>query len=90
MLMRSYDAAAEAVSKALVEDPDNNDAILVAAEIEAARGNHQQAIELAHQNPRAPFGCLLVDRSSGQVVAAGINQSSINESASQYGVICRS
>ena len=37
-----------------------------------------KAIELAQQNPQAPFGCVLVDRPSGKVVATGINQSSAN------------
>lgn len=37
--------------------------------------NMQKAIELARQNPKAPFGSVLVDRRSGRVVAAGVNQS---------------
>ncbi len=42
-----FDAAAEAASKALVQDPDNVDAMLIASEVEAARGNHQVSAELA-------------------------------------------
>jgi tRNA(adenine34) deaminase len=33
-----------------------------------------RAIELARQNPQAPFGALLVDLQTGQVVAEGANQ----------------
>lgn len=38
----------------------------------------QCAIELAQENPKAPFGCVLVDQLTGKVVATGINQSSTN------------
>ena len=38
----------------------------------------QKAIELAQQNPEAPFGSVLVDRRTGKVVASGVNQSSDN------------
>ena len=38
----------------------------------------QKAIELAQQNPQAPFGSVLVDRRTGKVVASGVNQSSDN------------
>jgi tRNA(Arg) A34 adenosine deaminase TadA/tryptophan-rich sensory protein len=38
----------------------------------------QKAIEVARQNPKAPFGSVLVDRRSGKVVASGVNQSSEN------------
>jgi len=42
-------------------------------------GSHmQRAIELGRQNPKAPFGCVLVDRRVDRVVASGINQSAIN------------
>jgi tRNA(Arg) A34 adenosine deaminase TadA len=34
----------------------------------------QRAIELARRNPAAPFGALLVDSQSGQVVAEGLNR----------------
>lgn len=46
-LLRDWDAAAKAVSNALIEDPTNQDALLVAAEIESERGNHEVAAELA-------------------------------------------
>jgi tRNA(Arg) A34 adenosine deaminase TadA len=38
----------------------------------------RRAIELAHENPKAPFGCLLVDQRSRRVVATGVNQSAAN------------
>ena len=38
----------------------------------------KEAIELAHQNPRAPFGSVLVDRRTGEIVARGVNDSSAN------------
>jgi tRNA(Arg) A34 adenosine deaminase TadA len=37
-----------------------------------------QAIEVARQNPHAPFGSVLVDRRVGKVVARGVNSSSSN------------
>lgn len=33
----------------------------------------RRAIELARQNPEAPFGALLVERASGSIVAEGFN-----------------
>ena len=36
------------------------------------------AIELAQENPRAPFAAVLVDQKSGEIVATGLNQSSSN------------
>ena len=45
-------------------------------------GHHGQymkrAIELARRNPNAPFGALLVDRRTGEVVAEGWNRGSKN------------
>jgi tRNA(Arg) A34 adenosine deaminase TadA len=38
----------------------------------------QKAVELAHQNPKLPFGSVLVDRRTGEIVASGVNQSSSN------------
>jgi tRNA(Arg) A34 adenosine deaminase TadA len=38
----------------------------------------QRALELARENPKAPFGCVLVDQPTGKEVATGINQSSRN------------
>jgi tRNA(Arg) A34 adenosine deaminase TadA len=35
----------------------------------------RRAIAEARGNPRAPFGCVLVDRPTGRTVAAGVNQS---------------
>lgn len=46
-----YDAAAEAVGKALLQDPEDRDTTLVASEVEAARGNLEVAIELADSIP---------------------------------------
>ena len=34
----------------------------------------RRAIEIARGNPEAPFGALLVDRQTGQVVAEGLNR----------------
>jgi hypothetical protein len=36
------------------------------------------AIELARENPRAPFGSVPVERRTGRIVASGVNQSSAN------------
>lgn len=44
---RDFDSAAEAAYKALLQDPENADALLLAGEAEAARGNHQAAADLA-------------------------------------------
>lgn len=38
----------------------------------------RQAIEMAKRNPDAPFGAILVERNSGEVVATGVNQASSN------------
>jgi tRNA(Arg) A34 adenosine deaminase TadA len=38
----------------------------------------QKAIELARENPKAPFGSVLVERQTGRIVASGVNQSSAN------------
>lgn len=38
----------------------------------------KQAIALAMQNPDAPFGTVIVDRRSGEVVASGVNQARQN------------
>ena len=43
----NWDLAAEAAYKTLVQDPDSFEAMLVAGEAEAGRGNHELAIELA-------------------------------------------
>ncbi|MDP3331101.1 MAG: nucleoside deaminase, partial [Methylococcaceae bacterium] len=44
--------------------------------------NHEQymrrAIELALQAPDLPFGAVIVNRNSGEIVAEGFNQSAIN------------
>jgi tRNA(Arg) A34 adenosine deaminase TadA len=44
--------------------------------------NHEhymrQAIELASKVPDVPFGAVIVDRSSGEIVAEGRNKSSVN------------
>jgi tRNA(Arg) A34 adenosine deaminase TadA len=33
----------------------------------------RRAIEIAHGNPDAPFGCVIVDKEIGEVVAEGLN-----------------
>jgi tRNA(adenine34) deaminase len=38
----------------------------------------QNAIAVSRQNPQAPFGCVLVDRRTGKIVATGVNQSAAN------------
>lgn len=48
---REFDAAAESVGKALVQDPENGGTTLLASEIEAARGNLDVAIELLDSIP---------------------------------------
>ena len=53
-----------------------------AATMTSASPEHEefmgQAIEVARQNPQAPFGSVLVDRRVGKVVARGVNSSSAN------------
>lgn len=44
---RAWDAAADAAYKTLVQQPDSFDAMLIASEAEAGRGNHQRAVDLA-------------------------------------------
>ena len=44
--IRNFDAATDAAYKALLQDPQNGDAKLVAGEAEAGRGNHQIAVDL--------------------------------------------
>jgi tRNA(Arg) A34 adenosine deaminase TadA len=34
----------------------------------------RRALEIAHRNPDAPFGALLVDRETGRIVAEGLNR----------------
>ncbi|MGB3635741.1 MAG: nucleoside deaminase [Rubrobacteraceae bacterium] len=33
----------------------------------------RRAIEIAHGNPDAPFGCVIADRETGEIVAEGLN-----------------
>ena len=42
-----WESAATSAYRALVQNPDDADAKLIASEIEAARGNHQAAVDLA-------------------------------------------
>ncbi len=42
-----FNSAADAAKKALLQDPGSDDAKLIASEVEAARGNHQTAADLA-------------------------------------------
>ncbi len=37
-----------------------------------------KAIEVAQQNPKAPFGTILVDRRTDEIVAEGCNQAKLN------------
>lgn len=54
---RNWGAAAKSAHAALVKDPENLDAKLIASEIEAARGNHQVSAELAASvDPRSRLG----------------------------------
>lgn len=38
----------------------------------------RRAIELAQQAPKLPFGAVIIDRTTGEIVAEGFNQSKIN------------
>ncbi len=38
----------------------------------------QKAIEMAKHNPNAPFGAVIVDNQTGEIVAEGVNASKIN------------
>ena len=38
----------------------------------------KRAIEVAEAEPRYPFGALIVDSSSGEIVCEGVNRSSVN------------
>lgn len=33
----------------------------------------RRAIEIAHGNPNAPFGCVIADRDTGEILAEGLN-----------------
>jgi tRNA(Arg) A34 adenosine deaminase TadA len=33
----------------------------------------RRAVEIAHGNPEAPFGCVILDRETGETVAEGLN-----------------
>jgi tRNA(Arg) A34 adenosine deaminase TadA/tryptophan-rich sensory protein len=52
------------------------------ADVGVATAEHskymQHAISVAGQNPDVPFGAVLVDRETGEIVARGVNQSSKN------------
>jgi tetratricopeptide (TPR) repeat protein len=66
------DAAAQASYQALVQDPDSPDARLVAAEIEAARGNPEVAAELAGSiDLRSPLAGKAVQLHAQQLLKAG-------------------
>lgn len=39
-----------------------------------AEDHMRQAIAMAHQAPKAPYGAVLVERTSGKVVARGVNR----------------
>lgn len=58
---RDYDAAAKTIQAFLLEQPDNRDAILIAAQIEAARDHPTLAIELCSRSPST-----ILDLASGQ------------------------
>jgi tRNA(Arg) A34 adenosine deaminase TadA len=38
----------------------------------------RRAVEVAHGNPDAPFGCVIVDDGTGEVVAGGLNDAQRN------------
>jgi tRNA(adenine34) deaminase len=37
-----------------------------------------RTIEIAHGNPDAPFGCVVVDRETGEILAEGLNRAERN------------
>ncbi len=37
-----------------------------------------RTIEVAHGNPDAPFGCVVVDRETGEILAEGLNRAEGN------------
>ena len=51
---------------------------LYTGKAEDQEGYMLEAIAIARENPRAPFGAVLVDRSLGTIVARGCNQSHAN------------
>ena len=48
------------------------------SEIQTHEFYMRRAVAIARGNPSAPFGALLVDRQSGEIVAQGLNQGSVN------------
>lgn len=38
----------------------------------------QKALEMAKRNPKAPFGAVIVDNKTGDIIAEGVNASAIN------------
>ncbi len=46
LLFQDFDAAVKSAQQALLVDPDNVEATLIASQAEAGRGNHQTALEL--------------------------------------------
>jgi tRNA(Arg) A34 adenosine deaminase TadA len=38
----------------------------------------RRAIEIAHSNLDAPFGCAIADRKTGEILAQGLNQAEKN------------
>ncbi len=64
-----HDAAADAAYEALLKEPDRADALLLAGEIEAARGSHDRSIELARSiDTESRLGSRAVELHSQQLV----------------------
>ncbi len=64
-----WDAAADAAYQALIADPENSEAILIASEVEAARGNHQKSADLAASiDLRSRFGKRAVQIHAQQLI----------------------
>ncbi len=75
-LLRSgqLDAAFESAQQALLEDPDRVDAKLVLSQIEAARGNHQAAIDLVRSiDKRSELGLQAIQIHFEQLAKLGKN-----------------
>ena len=69
---REFATAAQAASRAMIQNPNDIDAVLVASQIEAARGNAKTAIELAGSiDTQSPQGAKAIEIQAEQLARLG-------------------
>ena len=70
--LQDHDRAMELVTRVFIQEPENLDAKWLAAQLEAARGNHQTAMELASSIDRsARMGEMAVELQVASLVKLG-------------------